>query len=269
MLVAQTGALSDAARDLVRKPKPGYAQLTLVDGRKEEGRILRVTDDFVSFRGRGRCEDIELAKIAKIRRLRTPGQPPADVEDYIGEAIMLGMLVPFASVSWAMEKLKSPPSWESGGGVGGRLKFNGLVVKGDVTLVKHGLYSVATDGLHLAFDNAPEKVIPYVRACEALVLDNPVGRLDLTEPPKHVSAPIVGRWGNRFYSLNLKPDSRFEERKEEVRSGTFERTASGLRIRWTDADGWGGREWTGRIEHRRVVVRIGPVVARFQYVNSG
>jgi hypothetical protein len=258
-----------------RKMKLGNAELTLVDGRTQEGQILRVTDQFVSLQRSGACEDIELSKIAAVRRLRTPGSPHYDVGDYIGEAIMLGMLVPIASVYWVADKLKSPPvrplhgTWESGGSVEGRLEFQGLAVSGNLTIMRHGHYSVARDGLHLVFDHALEKVVPFQVHCMQLALDGPEGWLELRGSSKHAAAPIVGEWRGRFYTLNLKRDGRVEERKEEIRNGTFERTATGVRIHWTDTEGFGGREWNGQIAHRHIVFRLGSGVTKFSYVLPG
>jgi hypothetical protein len=115
-------------------------------------------------------------------------------------------------------------------------------------------------------DGEPETMIPFRFNCRQIILDGPAGAFGLRTAPSHVSAPIVGEWGNKSSTLNFKPDGGFEERKEEVRKGTFERTPTGLRIHWVDAQGPGGQEWSAQIEHRHIVVRIGSVVTEYRYV---
>jgi hypothetical protein len=265
MLISQTVDL--------RKVKLGNAELTLTDGRREIGRILRVTDQFVSFQWGGACEDIAPSNIVKVHQLRTPGEHHTDVGDDVGEAIMLSVLVPIASLSWAAEKLKSPPvsplrgRWQSSGSVDGRLDFRGSIVEGNLTTVRQGRYSVAPDGLHLTLDHAPEMLIPFHLECTHLVLDNPFGLLELQGSSKRVSAPIVGEWRGGFYTLNFKPDGRVEERMSEVRHGALERNGIGVKIHWHDSDGFGGQEWNGQIEHSHIVFHIGSVVAKFGYVD--
>ena len=55
-LVAQSTKLSDAAQDLITKPRLGHAQLTMSDGNAKTGRIVRVTDQFVAFEPDSRKE---------------------------------------------------------------------------------------------------------------------------------------------------------------------------------------------------------------------
>jgi hypothetical protein len=259
----------------VRKMKLGNAELTLAGGSKKTGRIVRVTDEFVSLQGSGACEDIEYSKIVKVRRLRTPREHGYGVQDYIGVVFFLSFVTPIEAGYWVVGELKPPPlkplrgTWESGGNVEGRLDFQGLAVKGNLTIVRHGRYSVAPDGLHLAFEHTPETVIPFVVHCTQLALDSPVGALELQGTSRHVSAPIVGEWRGRFYTLIFKTDGRVEERKDEMRNGTFEPTAIGVRIHWGDSEGFGGQEWNGKIGHRHIVFRIGSVVTKFSYVIPG
>ncbi|HEY6393675.1 MAG TPA: hypothetical protein VIX89_20500, partial [Bryobacteraceae bacterium] len=74
-LLGQDAQLSEAARQLLSKPRLGSAQLTWSDGRKEDGRIVRVTDQFVTYvtnRKPSSCENVELSKVAAVQWRNAP-----------------------------------------------------------------------------------------------------------------------------------------------------------------------------------------------------
>jgi hypothetical protein len=281
-LVAQNDQLSEAARKLLRKPRVGNAQVTRSDGRQDDGRIVRVTDQFVTFETSIKppsCENIELSKIVAVRWLGTTNNRPSS--EY-GAIVLLGAVLapqfagyaiadPFRRISPPLQPLRG--TWEavaqSRGGSTSAMDFKGSTVEGHFTIVREGHYSVERDQLHMMLDGEPETVIPFRFSCRELILDGPTGALGLRKVPSHVSAPIVGEWGNKTSTLNFRLDGSFEERNEEVRKGTFEQTAAGLKIHWTDGRGLGGQEWGAQIEHRHIVVRLGSVVTEYRYVPPG
>ena len=70
LLLGQNSQLSDAARVLLSKPQVGSAQLTWLGGRKQDGRIVRVTDQFVTFvtnQKPSTSENVDLSKIAAVQ----------------------------------------------------------------------------------------------------------------------------------------------------------------------------------------------------------
>jgi hypothetical protein len=281
-MAGQNRQLSEAAAKLLRKPQLGNAQLTRSDGRKDEGRIVRVTDQFITFETNSKpssCENVELSKVAAVHWLGTTNNRSASE---FGGIVLLGALLapqfagyaiadPFRRISPPLQPLRG--TWEavnqSRGGSASTMKFKGSTIEGHFTTVRNGHYSVGRDQLHMMFNGEPETVIPFRFNCTQLILDSPAGTLGWSKAPSHVSGPIVGEWGNKSLTLNFKLDGSFEERKEEVRSGTFEQTAAGLKIHWNDGQGQGGQEWNAQIEHRHMVIRIGSVVAEYRYVPSG
>jgi hypothetical protein len=279
-LVGQNSQLSEAAAKLLRKPRLGSAQITRPDGLREDGRIVRVTDQFVTLETKpSSCENIELSKIAAVRWLGTTDSRSAT--DF-GGTVLLGAILapqfagyaiadPFRRISPPLQPLRG--TWEtvaqSRGGDISSMEFKGSTVEGHFTTVREGHYSVAQDQLHMTLDGEPETVIHFRFNCTELILDGPAGTLGLWKAPIHFSEPIMGEWGNQRLTLNFKPDGSFEERKKEVRKGTFEQTAAGLKIHWTDGQGPGGQEWNAHIEHRHIIIRIGSAVAEYRYVPSG
>jgi hypothetical protein len=263
--------LSEAARKLLRRPRTGDARLTWPDGRKKKGQIIRVTDQFVTFEAKNRssCEDVELSKIANVHWLGTPRQ---DAAGRVEAAIVIGAFAapfylgyaiadPFRRISPPLRPLSG--TWESiGDGGKSTLEFKGLTVQWRTTVISHGRYSVVQDRLHLVPVGAPETVIPFRIQCWQLRLGSEL--FGFWNAPRHVAPPIVGQWGDAETTVNFKPDGTFEERKGDVRKGTFVRTAGGLDIHWSD-----GQDWTAQIEHRQIVVRLGSQVTKYRYVPPG
>jgi hypothetical protein len=66
--------------------------------------------------------------------------------------------------------------------------------------------------------------------------------------------------------LILKADGSIQERKTDLRTGSFERTSRGVTIHWTDDQGPGGALWDAQIQHRHIVVRLGGVVTEYHYI---
>ena len=276
MLAGQSGELSQAARKLVTRPRVGEARLTLSDGRTEDGRILQITDHFLTFRASQSpfgCEDIEISRVAAVHWLSTQG---IGLGDSIYYAIILAPFFAGYVIVNVFRGMSTPPlqgRWESvaqPGVLKSTLEFNGSTVKARATAVRHGHYSVSGGSLHMMFDGtSSEIVIPFQMNCGALILHGSGRPAIYSEWPitSPASDPIVGEWHNIPWSaLNLKSDGSFEEQKEELRQGTFERTSKGVNIHWADDQGPGGPEWSAQIKHRHLVVRLGPVVTEYRYV---
>jgi hypothetical protein len=274
MLVGQNGQLSDAARKLLDKPRLGSAQLTLSDGSLEDGLIVRVTDQFLALQTNHNpltCENVALSSVASVHWLPTPGRDGVG-----GEVAFWAIYSPFFAggatagifrgTSSQLKPLRG--NWESDGGKS-TLEFDGSFVTGRTMAVRYGLYSVAQNQLNMKFDGTPEAMIPFQFHCRELLLDSPPIRFLLSPRTIPVSAPIVGEWGSPHSILYFKPDGDFEERKEEDRYGTFEQTATGVKIHWEDDLGPGGPEWIAQIEHRKIVVRLRSVVTEYRYVSPG
>lgn len=283
MLVAQNSQPSADAAKLLRKRQLGQARITRLDGVTEDGRIVRVTDQFVTFETKpSSCENIELSKIGAVHWLGNTNNglasnhPAAE----FGGTILLGAVLaplfagyaiadPFRRVSPPIQPLRG--TWEAVAQSRdtSSMEFKGSTVEGHFTTVREGHYSVVQDQLHVTLSGEPERVSPFRFNCTELILDGPTGTLRLWKAPIHFSEPIVGEWGNQRLSLNFNPDGSFVERKEEVRKGTFEQTSAGLKIRWTDGQGPGGQEWSAQIKHRHIVVQLGSVATEYRYVPSG
>lgn len=266
MLLGQNGHLSDAAQKLLDKPRLGDAQLTLTDGRKPKGRIVRVTDQYVVLD----CDDIPLSKVVSVQWIHTFQGARIATE----QVLYLSWLAPFyafVAVKYSFQR-RFPPlkplsgSWEHDGTAESRLRFGGNVVYYETTISRKGRWSVERDRLRLTYDGGLESVIPFRFDCAELILDRPVRTFADQSKHKHAAPPIVGDWHEANSGLSIQPDGGFEERTWKVRMGTFERSETGVNMHWTDLDGPGGAEWVAQIRHRRIVVRIGGVITDFRYV---
>jgi len=96
VLIAQDSDLSDAARQLLLQPRQGQAELTLSDGRKKSGSILRVLSQSVVFSPNSKslaCEDLALSEIAGINWPTYPHKNRA--AEFAGTAFVGAVLNPF------------------------------------------------------------------------------------------------------------------------------------------------------------------------------
>jgi hypothetical protein len=267
--------LSEAARKLLRKPRSGNARLTFSDGKKVDGQVLWVTDQFVTFQTRTRlsCEDVEWSRVADVRWLGTPIREAVTLPvAYIWVGIFTG---PFyigniiANVFRRISPPLRPPGgrWESvGDGGKSSLDFKGSTVHSRATIITHGRYSVAGDRLRMMPDGKPDSVVPFHIICRHLTLESVAGSFSYfgAVAPHHVAAPIVAEWNGPNSNLTFEPDGSFKEQKGEIRDGTFVRTATGVNIHWSD-----GQDWSAQIEHRHIVIRAGGVVTEYRYVPPG
>jgi hypothetical protein len=238
MLLGQDGQLSEAARTLLIKPRPGPAQLTWIGGRKEYGYIARVTDQFVTFVTKSdpkNCENVELSQVAAVRW--TPVPRENRLLRTGGIAFVGAVLSPFYAGHEVAEPFHRmfPPlkplrgKWESislsPGGGRSSLYFDGSTVQYQAETLNQGRYHADQDRLYMIFTGGPETVVQFHFNCNRLIFNTP--------PVEFVSAwtsllraapPIVGNWHNSDSDLDLKRDGSFEERKKELRKGMFEMT---------------------------------------------
>jgi hypothetical protein len=161
--------------------------------------------------------------------------------------------------------------WESihrsRAGVKSTLDFEGSTVQHSEVILKQGRYHVDRDRLYMIFDGEPETSMPFHFNCGELILDSPPRKLmSVWTTPQGVFAPIVGKWSSAGSVLDLEPDGSFQERREELRKGTFQMTAKSVRIHWTDSEGPGGGEWSAQIKHRHLMVSVGGMTTEYRYV---
>jgi hypothetical protein len=283
MLLAQNATLSDDARTLLRKPRVGTARLTLTDGQALSGRILRVTDAFISFLANTHppvCENVEFSKIATVQWVHIDKHAGAGT--IVAEGAFLGaVLAPFLIADAVADPFKrfSPPlkplsgTWESRGQPGSAPKaslvFKGTTVRYSNAMRKQGRWSIEHSALHLSFGGEPERIAPFHFDCNQLILETPDAKFQGRSDGDHADPPIVGYWHGTAYNLDLKQDGTVTQEDWEVRDGSFENTATGLRIHWTNATGTGGLEWIGQIKHRHIVMNVGGTRTEYHYLPPG
>jgi hypothetical protein len=270
--------ISDAANKLLRKPRLGSAELTWADGRKQKGRFLRVTNEFIAFQTdfrRSACENVALSEIADVKYFRAPGEPGAgsDVARVVGGVFLMAFLVPYVVADAVAEPFRQTPlkplrgTWEasgpSDGHVGSSLDFTGNKVVYRTTIRKRGRWSIERGELHLAVDGEPEWITSFHYECEELVLDNPAEKFREWGNRSRPAGPIVGDWHGRQTRLTIDLDGRLFEEKDVVRDGTFQNTSASVNMHWADSTGPGGTEWTAQIAHRHIVVSIGGATTEY------
>ena len=284
VVLAQNPHLSEAARKLVNKPRLGLAQLTLSDGRTQEGRIRRVTDEFVALETNPRpnklCENIARSRVAELRWLPTPGTNPTAKD--AGAAVLIGAFLGIAyaenAVSNPFRRIApplNPPrgSWELRGSsrdsFTSSLEFKRNTVEYRTTTRKRGGWSVERNLLRLKIDGEPDRLTPFRFDCGELILDNPASRLTDIGNHKHAVAPLVGEWHGSNYGLTLEANGNAIEQGWSVRKGTFETNKASVKMRWSDSGGAGGPEWIAEIKDRYILVSIGGVLMKYHYVPPG
>lgn len=281
-LIGQSVQLSEAARKLLSNPRSGNAQLTWSDGRKEDGRIVWVTDQFVTFVTNttpSGCENVDLAKIAAV--LWGPNSGSNPLSNFGGDVLLGAVLSPLFvghAVANPFRRM-SPPlaplrgQWELirplPGVVRSSLVFEGSSVRRSEVSIIQGRYYVERNQLHMMSGGALETVIPFHFNCRELILDGPAGKFALITAPHHVTEPIVGDWHGSHSQLNFQPNGRFEERKVDVRSGVFEMHGSSVRIHWADDQEPGGQGWNAQVKHHHLVVRVGGITRQYRYIPPG
>lgn len=97
-----TAQLSKAAQKLLQQPKTGNAQIKLSDGRKENGWILSVTPQFITFKTIRKTERVELSKVVSVHWLERAHTPALLAR--IGEIATIGFLMPV----WLISEIPTP-----------------------------------------------------------------------------------------------------------------------------------------------------------------
>ena len=102
LLVGQTQQLSKAARKLQTSHRLGRVRLTLVEGKVDIGRVVKVTNQAVTFKTASKSpsvdQDIELYKIARVEWLPETGQPDGpltSVKETAGIVLFVTLAAPF------------------------------------------------------------------------------------------------------------------------------------------------------------------------------
>jgi hypothetical protein len=286
-LIAGPGdQLPESVSKLLHKPRLGLVTLTLSDGTRRDGEILRVTDEFVTFRRTpGVCENVELSRIAGISRPSEGG-----VRD-----------VAFAILSWIVLSpliLDGPPentnpsadpifgNWESiQGQTAGRIDINRIAFRpaipgvtpqrsGYVTwmnvVVQKGTYRVDGGALHLTqLGSGLDDVIPVRYECDTLVAatSSRFFRLKLTGDQAHrARSPIVGLWieslEGAWTTWQFKPDGAYQINSIALsKSGAFAKTKKGVKITFAGA---ASDEWDVRAKNGRLFVSSGGEVTEYK-----
>lgn len=273
--------ISEAAGKLLRKPRLGSAQLTWANGRKQKGRILRVTDQFIAFETdfrRSACKNVELSQIADVKFFPGPGHPGpgSEVGNVVGGVFLVAFLAPFMVADAIAEPFRQTPlkplrgTWQSGGAshdpLYSTLEFTGNKVVYRRTIRKRGRWSVEDGDLHLVVDGEPGRITSFHFECAELVLDNPAEEFREWGNRSHPAAAIVGDWHGRQTRLTIEPDGSLVEEKDMVRKGTFQNSSTSANMIWDDSTGPGGAEWTAQIVHRHVVVSVGGTKTEYHHL---
>lgn len=278
--------LSASVKKLLRKPRVGSAELTLRYGRTESGRIVRVTDEFISLATLRRldCEDVPLSAVTAVRWLPEPraqGQPStvsyAVQMVFVGAFIWVPLLVEepittlFQRISPPLKPLSG--SWDLDGSshsdLQSTLEFQGRAVTERLSRREEGHWSAEQGQLHLNTPGKTDRVTSFHISCgTSLVLEPSSEALECSHCNR-VTATVVGDWRGEKHWLNLKNDGTFVEQRFDIRKGVFISTPKTLEIRWDDSIGPGSGPWTGRIEHRRLIVRVAGVTRKYHYDAPG
>jgi hypothetical protein len=283
--------LSVSVKKLLRNPRVGSAELTLRDGQTKSGRIVRVTDEFISlatYTGALSCEDVPLSAVTTVRWLPTPKAPrqPGAASEAASYAVQMVFFGAFVWVPLFVEEpiatlfqRISPPlkplsgSWDldesSHGDLRSTLEFQGHAVTERSTSRERGRWSVEQGQLRLSTAGKPDRVASFHISCGTeLVLESSSEALQCTGCNR-VTAPVVGDWRGGDHWLNLRKDGTFVEQRFDTQQGTFTNTSTTLEIRWDDSIGPGGGSWTGRIEHRHLILRVAGVTRKYHYNAPG
>lgn len=263
MIAGPPGQLPDSVRELLRNPREQAARITFLDGTQADGAILRVTDQYVSFREASiqpqpPCDNIDLARIKSVKHL-----PDSDETWKVFAVIFSPVLaagVAGVAIHDAVAYRGLPPgSWESvsadPSGRINRLEIeDGYLWNYDVVR-KQGRYLVQGSQLHFIYDTEPEQVTSFHFECETMIADRPAGplRFRVSKMEDRAQPPIVGLWstppaGDRVM-WDLRPDRTFRSEKIDHRqSGSMQRVKDGFKVAVS------GDQWQSRRERDRLFI---------------
>jgi hypothetical protein len=277
---------SASVKKLLRKARLGSAELTMRDGRTESGRIVRVTDEFISLATNApslACEDVQLSEVTAVRWLPTPKVPqqPSAVSDAMRMVLPVLLLSPLfveGPIATLFQRV-SPPlkplsgSWDLDGSshsdLHSTLDFGGHAVTERSSTRERGRWSVEQGQLHLNTAGKPERVTSFRFECGTQLVLEPSVEAFQCSNCNRVTAPVVGDWRSGDHGLNLKEDGTFVEQRFGTRAGTFTNTSTTLEIRWDESIGPAGGTWTGRIEHKHLILRVARVTRKYHYNAPG
>jgi hypothetical protein len=268
--------LSPAARGLLKRPRLGPAILTLRDRTTVQGDIAHVTSQYVVLQ---QCQNIDIAKIARIKYLR----PSGDYVNPAETAALYTLLTPFllgSAIRNTLPDRKLFGFWQSlvppTGGAGMWVEFREPnFVDSNLIHIRRGTYRLDGEVLKLTYnDNLAGETISISFNCNQIILGLPVP-LTLRwydNPLRVASAPIVGRWlgglGTGYWQF--KPDGTFETKTtENTRHGTFTKESNGkLKIDWNMPSGIPEEEWSAEFSHSRLFLTTKGTSAEYERRDS-
>jgi hypothetical protein len=286
-----TADLSASVKKLLRKPRLASAELTLRNGRTESGRIVRVTDEFISLATYPRplaCEDVRLSEVTDVRWLPAPKAPrqPGAASEAASDAVQMVLFGAFVWVPLLVEEpiatlfqRISPPlkplsgSWNLDGpshsDLQSTLEFQGHAVTERSSERERGRWPVEQGKLHLNAAGKPDRVASFHLSCGTGLVLGPSSEVLQCTDCNRATAPAVGDWRSGDHWLNLRKDGTFVQQRFDTQQGTFTNTSTTLEIRWDDSIDPGGGPWTGRIEHRHLILRVAGVTRKYHYNAPG
>jgi hypothetical protein len=277
LLAAPADALPKSVADLLDKPRSGEARLTWVDGRQAEGRIQRVTDQFVTLaaqKGSGACENVELSKISSIDWVPRTGN---------GEYFPL-WAAPLLPALWIYESIRQSHSvrgaflgdWRttetSTAGRYSRVGFgyDRSIWREDVA-VKNGTYRIEGGSLYVTYaGGSAEEAARLEFVCNELVLDAVTARHQLrfwvSAARGAASDPIIGRWTEGDFRhgniWEFKQGGAFDLRiTEHYLQGSFKKDQDTIRVRWKSTPRLPKEDWklrlTGELSRAQLYITAG------------
>jgi hypothetical protein len=258
LFAAPADELPASVANLLNKPRYGEARLTWVDGRQSEGRIQRVTDQFVTLaqqKGSGACENVELSKISSIDWVPRTGS---------GEYFPL-WAIPLLPALWVQDSIRQSHSvrgaflgdWRTIEASTGRYSRVGFgydrsVWREDV-VVKNGTYRIEGGNLYVTYAGGPEEEATRLQfVCNELTLDALTAKHQLrfwaSAVQSPASAPITGRWTEGDFRhgdiWEFRTDGSLEVRTmQRFLRGSFKQDQGTIRIRWKSPAGLPREEW--------------------------
>jgi len=294
LIAGSDGKRPTSVSQLLLDPWNGQATLTFSDGTRREGAILRVTDQFVTFRRSPQvCEDIELSRIVGIQ-WSSGKQSASDTIGGVFTLLFAVPLVPFA-VPWALYAAvyrashPTDPIWGDWESIHhqtpGRTEIDRIQFEpnnrnattqdpGDIrrtnVVIEEGTYRVDGETLHVTqLTGGLEGDMPFHFECDALVAaaSTRVHRLTPSKVQPHTAyAPVVGEWIEHWVGVpttwEFKPDGVLHiKRIERPENGRFVRTKKSVKVTFP---GTAGEEWDVRVKSGRLFISNGGKVTEYK-----
>lgn len=256
LIAALLEAQPPSVRALLSKPRLGVVRLTRNDGTVLDGRLVRVTNQFVTFQSKATCENVELPSIAAIKAIKT--KEPFKMAD-AGGGIAWWLLSPVWLFAWLLSL--SPDNHDPALGIWEPVfaPLDGSVTRIQIgsrirrkrMLIRKGRYQIQGQKLLLKFEpfqegTSSEQTLPFRFECTRLALDGQwltVASAQL----RPASAPIVARWHDaRWYDTiskteaellawEFRPDGTFQREtftQSDQEDGVFLRQGDGIHVQF-------------------------------------